>query len=99
MLSEREIYTHLKSTLLLIISRDIIYYIKNERLYINHIFPTITFKTVALLPPVETKATQRAAFTTGKVIVTRCGGGLGESLIGATIFFVSCMWDADKAKT
>lgn len=43
----------------------------------------------ALLPPVDTKATQRAEFTTGKVRVTRCGGGLGESVMGATIFSVS----------
>lgn len=52
---------------------------------------SLTFKTGALLPPVDTKATQSAEFTTGKVIVTRCGGGLGESLIGATVFFVSCI--------
>lgn len=50
---------------------------------------TLAFKTGALLPPVDTNVTQRAALTTGRVIVTRCGGGLGESLMGATIFFVS----------
>ncbi len=49
----------------------------------------LTFKTGALPPPVDTNATQRAEFTTGKVIVTRCGGGFGESLMGATIFLVS----------
>lgn len=53
------------------------------------IYDEVTFKTAALLPPVDTKATQCAEFTTGKVIVTRCGGGLGESLMGATIFFAS----------
>lgn len=50
----------------------------------------------ALLPPVDTKATQRAAFTTGRVIVTRWGGGLGESLMGATIFVVSWIWSTPK---
>lgn len=56
----------------------------------------ITFKTGALLPPVDTKATQRAEFTTGKVIVTRCGGGLGESEMGATILLVSWTWSTSN---
>lgn len=58
-------------------------------MYVQFQWLNVTFKTGALLPPVDTKATQRAEFTTGKVIVTRCGGGLGESLMGATIFLVS----------
>lgn len=58
-------------------------------MYVQQTPLSVTFKTGALLPPVDIKATQRAEFTTGKVIVTRCGGGLGESLIGATIFLVS----------
>jgi len=69
------------------------------RLWIRGMFSKrlhFTFKIGALLPPVDTKATQRAAFTTGKVIVTRCGGALGESLMGATIFFVSCIWGSPK---
>lgn len=48
-----------------------------------------TFNTGALLAPVDTKATHRAALTTGSVMVTRSGGGFGESLMGATVFLVS----------
>lgn len=64
--------------------------------YVQQTPLSVTFKTGALLPPVDIKATQRAEFTAGKVIVTRCGGGLGESLIGATIFLVSWIWGAPK---
>lgn len=61
-------------------------------LYVN----CFTFKTGALLPPVDTKVAQRAAFTTGNVMVTRSGGGLGESLMGATIFWLSWSRGASK---
>lgn len=52
-----------------------------------------TFRTAALLSPVATKMTVRAAFSTGSVRVTRCGGGFGESLMGATIF--SRSWEKE----
>ena len=40
---------------------------------------------MSFLPwPVETKAATRLLFSTGRVRVTRSGGGFGLSLIGAT---------------
>lgn len=41
-------------------------------------------RTFFLASPVTTKATLRAALTSGSVKVILSGGGLGESLIGAT---------------
>lgn len=52
--------------------------------------PFPTFSTAALPSPVATNMTLWAAFSTGSVRVTLCGGGFGESLMGATIF--SCSW-------
>lgn len=52
--------------------------------------PPVTFNTAALPSPVATKMILWAAFSTGSVRVTLCGGGFGESLMGATIF--SCSW-------
>lgn len=52
--------------------------------------PPVTFSTAALPSPVATKMILWAAFSTGRVRVTLCGGGFGESLMGATIF--SCSW-------
>lgn len=49
----------------------------------------LTFKTVALPSPVATKTTVLAALITGSVRVTLSGGGLGESLMGATILSVT----------
>lgn len=46
----------------------------------------LTFSTAALFSPVATNMTLWAAFSTGSVRVTLCGGGFGESLIGATTF-------------
>lgn len=48
-----------------------------------------TFRTAALPSPVATNTTVRAAFSTGRVNVMRCGGGFGESVIAATIFSFS----------
>lgn len=50
----------------------------------------LTFNIDALLSPVTTKTALRAAFSKGRVIVMRFGGGFGESLIGAIILLCSC---------
>ena len=50
----------------------------------------LTFSISALLDPQDTKTAQRQFCMTGKVRVILWGGGLGESLIAATHFLVSC---------
>ena len=47
--------------------------------------------TISAFPsPHEAKTAHAQLFMIGYVMVTRDGGGLGESLIGAIIFSVSC---------
>ena len=57
----------------------------------------LTFITSALPAPQEANTAQRQLLTTGRVIVTRAGGGFGESDIGA--ISLSFSWNAPNNET
>lgn len=63
--------------------------IRDRHRYRSRRTSRMSFSTSALDEPVTTKATSLASASAGSVNVTRRGGGLGESSIGAIIAFFS----------